>query len=152
MTPDPSPTPRDALRVMRAIGLALAGGVTTFAVVAWLIQARGATAPPDGPMLLYLWIATATSLVAASMIFWRGRVVPILEEPASEDWRPRAASIQSGLVIAWALVETAAMFGVVVYFIAGYALAGGVAVAMMWGTVALTWPREDWLATAIRSG
>jgi hypothetical protein len=151
MRPDPANTPHDALRVMRTIGLALAGGVTTFAVVAWLTQARGATAPPDGPWLFYLWIAIATSLVAASMILWRGSVVPILEEPASEDWRPRAASIQSGLVTSWALVEAAALFGVLVYFMAGYAVAGGVAVAMIWAALALTWPREDWLATASRS-
>jgi hypothetical protein len=136
---------------MRIIGIALAAGVTTFAVIAWMIHQRTPPAPPDGPLILYLWLAIATSLIAASMILWRGRVVPILEEPASEDWRQRAASIQTGLVISWALIEAAALFGVVVYFMTGFGLAGGVAVALMWAAVGLTWPREDWLATARRT-
>jgi hypothetical protein len=144
-------TPRDALRVMRIIGIALAAGVTTFAAVAWMMHLQSPPAPPDGPLILYLWLAIATSLIAASMILWRGRVVPILEEPASEDWRQRAAAIQRGLIISWALIEAAALFGVGVYFLTGFVLAGGVAVALMWAAVGLTWPREDWLATARRT-
>jgi hypothetical protein len=149
--PSTPSNPRDALRVMRMICLALAAGVTTFAGVAWFIHLQAPPAAPRGPALLYLWIAVATSMVAISMILWRGRVVPILEAPASEEWRQRAAELQSGLVMTLALVEAAALFGVVVYFLTGFVLAGGVAVALMWAAVALTWPREDWLATARRT-
>jgi hypothetical protein len=151
MMPGAPSNPRDALRVMRMIAVALAGGVTTFAAIVWFMHLQAPPGRPDGPALLYLWIAVATSVVAISMILWRGRVVPILEAPASEEWRQRAADIQSGLVITLALVEAAALFGVVVYFLTGFALAGGVAVAMMWAAVALTWPREEWLATARRT-
>jgi hypothetical protein len=151
MMPGTPSNPRDALRVMRIIAVALAGGVTTFAAIVWFMHLQGLPGGGKGDALLYLWIAVATSVVAVSMILWRGRVVPILEAPATEEWRQRAADIQTGLVITLALIEAAALFGVVVYFLAGFALAGGVGVAMMWAAVALTWPQEEWLATARRT-
>jgi hypothetical protein len=137
---------------MRLIGVALATGVTLFAVVAWLIQPATPPSPVD-PTLLYLWIAVATTLAAVAMIVWRGRVVPYLERPGAEtDWGPRAERIQGGLIVTWALVEAAALMGVVVYFMEGHAVAGFGGVALMWGALAMTWPREAWLEPGGEAG
>lgn len=139
-------SPGAAIAMMRIIGIALGLGVTFFAAVAWLVQGQAGSPRPPSPTLLYLWIAAATTLAAASIILWRGNVVPRIEKPApDEDWRARARSIQTGLIISWALVEAAALFGVVLYFLEGHALAGGLGVLMMWAAVGLTWPREEWL-------
>jgi F0F1-type ATP synthase membrane subunit c/vacuolar-type H+-ATPase subunit K len=139
--------PHAAVRSMRAIGLAMAGAVTIFALVALLLH-RQSPPPGAGPLMLYLWIAVATSLAAASIVWWRGNVVPLIERAEGDDWRGRAARIQAGLVVCWALVEAGALFGVVVYFLEGAWPAGALGVAMMWLAVALTWPRTGWLATS----
>jgi F0F1-type ATP synthase membrane subunit c/vacuolar-type H+-ATPase subunit K len=139
-------TPEAALRVMRMIGLALGAGVTMFAVAAWVIQPGAAATPSDPPLMLYLWIAMATTLAAGSLVVWRGRVVPHLASASGgADWRERADRIQAGLVITWALVETAALFGVVVYFLDGQVLPIAAGVALMWVALAMTWPRAEWL-------
>jgi len=144
---DPA-TPQDALRTMRAIGVALCGAVALFALTAWWVHREAPPLPADGPWIFYVWVAFATSLAAASMVFWRGNVVPLIDRPASDaDWRDRAGRVQTGLVICWSLVEAAALFGVVVYFIDGVAPAAAMGIAMICGAVAITWPRESWLAT-----
>jgi F0F1-type ATP synthase membrane subunit c/vacuolar-type H+-ATPase subunit K len=152
MAPPRTESPVASIRVMRLIGVALAAGVSLFAVVVWILRQDGQTPPAGEPALLYLWIAFATSLAAASMVVWRGRVVPHLDRSATSDWRPRAGRIQSGLVITWALVEAAALFGVVVYFVAGHGLAGVGGVVLMWAAVVFTWPRADWLTTGGATG
>jgi F0F1-type ATP synthase membrane subunit c/vacuolar-type H+-ATPase subunit K len=143
-------SPEDALRAMRLIGLALGASTTLFFLVTWFIQQQGSSPAAGSTLIVYVWVAVATSLLAASMILWRGNVVPHIERPATGDWRDRAGRIQSGLVISWALVEGAALFGVVVYFLSGAWLAGVLGVVMMWTAVLWTWPRAEWLATGIR--
>lgn len=142
----------DALRTMRAIGLFLAGGVTVFALIALLLHRQSPPPAGDGPLILYVWIAVATSLTAASIVWWRGNVVPLIDGSDPRDWRARAPAIQTGLVVAWALVEAGALFGVVVYFLEGAALAGALGVAMMWAALAATWPRADWLTAGDPAG
>lgn len=140
--------PQAALRTMRIIGLALAGGVTMFAAVTWFLHQETPPAPADGPWLLYLWIAIATTLLAASMVVWRGMAVPWIERPDPDtDWRVRAAKIHSGAVITWALVEAAALFGVMVYFLQGTVLPGLLGTFIMWAALAFTWPQPEWLAS-----
>lgn len=140
-------TPADALRTMRTIGLALAAGVTSFAALTWFLHRETPPAPADASWLVYLWIAIGTSLVAASMVAWRGLAVPWIEGPETgADWRTRAARIQSALVVCWSLVEAAALFGVVVYFLYGTVLPGMLGVFIMWAALALTWPQPEWLA------
>lgn len=143
------PTPESAgaaIAAMRLIGLAMGAGVTLFAAVVWMLHRDTPPPQPPAPALLYLWIAIATSLAAASMVLWRGKVVPLIEGRAGgDDWRGRARSLQTGVIVTWAIVEAAALFGVVLYFLQGHGLAGALGVAMMWAAVLLTWPREEWL-------
>jgi hypothetical protein len=145
---DPLPADRHrALRTMRAIGLAMAGAVTIFAAIALLLHRQSPPPAANGSLMLYVWIAVATSLAAASMVWWRGNVVPLLDDAGHTDPRSRAAALQTGLVVCWALVEAGALFGVAVYFLEGAGLAGALGVAMMWSALAVTWPRPEWLAT-----
>jgi hypothetical protein len=140
--------PKSAIRNLRVTGLAMAGGITVFAAVAWFLHRASPPAPADGPWILYLWIAAATSLIAASMMVWRATAVRWIERPdPATDWQARAAGISNGLVISWALVEGAALFGVVVYFLFGSVLPGLLGVFVMWAALAFTWPQPEWLAT-----
>jgi F0F1-type ATP synthase membrane subunit c/vacuolar-type H+-ATPase subunit K len=152
MTTTSHSSPDDAIRVLRLIGLALGGGVTMFAVVAWLVQQGAAGALGDDPLTLYLWLALTTSLAAASLVAWRGMVVPHLADGRAghrdaRPWQERAGRIQSGVIITWALVEAAALFGVIAYFLDGRMGPAVGGVALMWSAIALTWPRTEWLAT-----
>jgi hypothetical protein len=139
-------TPQDALRTMRLIGISMAAAVTLFAAITFFLHRQDGSAPAGVPLILYVWVAVATSLTAASMILWRGNVVPHLDRP-ERPWRERAGGIQTGLILTWALVEAAALFGVVVFFLSGIRLAGLLGVAMMWAALVLTWPRPEWLAS-----
>jgi hypothetical protein len=152
--PSDLPTnPASALRTLRLIGLSMAMAVTGFGLIAWFVDRPPSPAGDDGSLVLYLWIAIATSAVAAAMVVWRGKVVPLIERPAQDaDWRVRAASLQTGLIVCWSLVEAAALFGVVTYFLAGLTLPGLLGVFMMWAALALTWPRPEWLAAGSGAG
>jgi hypothetical protein len=139
---------KDAIRVLRMIGLSMAGAVTAFALVALFLNRHAPPQPGGGSPMLFIWIAVATSLAAASMVWWRGNAVPLIDRPRQSDWRARATALQTALVVTWALVEAGALFGVVVFFLEGAWAAGALGVTMIWAALALTWPREEWLATA----
>lgn len=146
-------SPDAAIRLLRLIGVALAVGVTMFAVVAWLVQQGAGQAPGDDPVTLYLWLALTTSLAAASLVAWRGMVVPHLATGRhSGTWQERAGRIQTGVIITWALVEAAALLGVLAYFLDGRLLPAAGGVALMWSAIALTWPRTEWLSTTEHAG
>jgi hypothetical protein len=150
-----APGPRDAAEVLRAtrlIGLALGTGVTAFALVTWYLQ-RQAPLPTQQPWLLHVWIVSALCLAALALMLWRTKVAPLVEVapvPGSEVIRARG--IQTGTVTTWALVESAALFGVVLYLLDGHVLAGLVGVFMIWAAVTLAWPRPEWLATGQPAG
>ncbi len=144
-------TPQAALRTMRTIAIALCASIVLLALLAWVTNLGSPPLAAGGPWMFYVWIAFAGSLAAASMVLWRGSVVPLLDRPASDrDWRERASRIQTGLILCWSLVAAAALFGVVVFWRDGIAIAAWLGLAMIFGAVALTWPREDWLATGNR--
>ncbi len=140
-------SPQAAIKTMRVIGVAIASGVTAAALVAWSVQRGGPPPPTATPALFYVWIAVATSLLAASMILWRGNVVPLIQRPAlGSAWRKRARKIQTGVVVSWLVVGGGAIFGVILCFAWGIWQAGALGAAMMWITLAITWPRDEWLA------
>jgi hypothetical protein len=129
----------------------MASAVTLFAVIATFWNRSVAPTAGQDPLMLYVWIAVATSLTAASIMWWRGTVVPLIERPGGNDWRSQAAALQTGMIVAWGLIEAAALFGVVVYFLEGARAAGALGVAMIWTALVLTWPRADWLETRSRA-
>lgn len=149
MAQRPGPrSPDQAILMMRIIGLSLGAGITLFAIVGWFLhQQRGAVAESAYGSLTFNAFLALVALVSAGAIFvWRWRVVAILERPAREtEWQARAAELQTGVIITWALLEGGALVGEVVYFLTGNAVAGALGVLLIWIGIALTWPKREWL-------
>lgn len=133
--------------MLRLIGISLGVGVAVLAIAAWVVQ-RGATQPPvENSVMVYVWIAFATSLTAGSLVVWRGMVVPHLDAARPDGpWQARAERVQTGLIITWALVEAAALFGVIVYYVSGQVLPAAGGLVLMGAALALSWPRREWLS------
>ena len=141
-------SPEQAILMMRIIGISLGTGVTLFAVVSWFFHQQDGT-PASGfdPSLAFNGYLVLFLLSAIGALFvWRTRVGPVIERPAQEtEWRPRASSIQAGVIITWGILEGGALFGEVVYFLTGHPVAGILGVALIWIGVGLTWPTREWL-------
>jgi hypothetical protein len=90
------------------IRLALAGGVFLFGAVGWFVHHRpGWTSAPSLPAAIrYLQVALAVSAVFAALVL-RGRV-------ANE---PDPAKQNSLLITGWAIGESAALLGGVIFFL-----------------------------------
>lgn len=141
-------SPEQAILMLRIIGLSLGTGVTLFAVVSWYLhQQQGPISDLVYGSLTYNGAIAMAFLAAVGALFvWRWRVAPILERPAREaEWRPRAAALQAGLILTWALLEGGALVCEVVYFLTGHGIAGVLGVLLIWTGVGLTWPRSEWL-------
>ncbi len=149
MAQNPGPrSPEQAILMMRIIGLSLGTGVTLFAFVSWFMHQQ------DNPIGDFVYgdlayngfLALAVLVSLGALFFWRVRLAPLLEEPTREgDWQARAARIQTGLIITWALVEGGALVGEVVYFLTGNWVAGVLGLVLIWGGVLMTWPKQEWL-------
>lgn len=137
-----------ALLAFRIIGASLGIGVTLFAFVSWFRhQQQGPGDAAGDPALMFnLMLAVAVASVVAAILFWRARVSPLIDRPSPDRERAAAGEIQTNVVIVWALIEGAALFAVVVYFLYGTTLAGALGVALIWASLAATWPRREWLA------
>ena len=143
-----------SLAVSRMIAASLIAGVTVFALVAWFMVRQ------DGPrgneaqasLMLYLWAALAFGAIMAAIVLWRVRIAPILESPASpaEDPVARSESLQSGLIIVWALLEGPALFGVVLYLLFGSTIPWGAGLLLVWLGIGLTFPRPGWYPSPSR--
>jgi hypothetical protein len=141
-------SPGQAILVMRIIGGSMALGVTLFALVSWYLHQQD-TAPAtglDSGLMFNLFLALFLLAALGAMYVFRSRVGPVIERPPEDDrWRARASEIQGGLILAWGIADGAALFGQVIYFLTGHALAGVLGLALIWGAVALTWPKKAWL-------
>lgn len=143
-----------SLGVARAIAASLLAGVTSFALIAWIIGRQSpisADDPATGTLFLYAWTALALAAVVAALIVWRANVAPRIERarprhPAApeQDAAADAEALQSGLIITWALIEAPALFGIVVYLLYGYTSAYAAGLLLAWLGIGLTWPRSDW--------
>ena len=147
MTPVQTPA---TVRVSRIIAASLIGGVTLFAIIAWLVvQESGpqASDPAAGPVMLYAWAGVAFASVSAAAVLWRLKVSPLIEEPRRGGPGASAAhdeALQTALIITWALLEGPALFGLVVYLLTAWipAYAGGLLLG--WLGIGLTFPRTAW--------
>lgn len=144
---DPTTALNQALLTFRIIGVSLGLGVTMFAVVAWFTNQQGPTAPaPADPTLMFaIVLALALGAVTAATALWRARVEPLLGAGGGDDPAARVAPIQSNVIIVWAIIEAAALFAVVVHYLYNAPLAGAVGVVLIWGALAATWPKREWV-------
>lgn len=141
-------SPDQAILMMRIIGLSLGTGVTLFAAVSWFLhQQQGAVSSDiDSSLAFNGFLAMFLLAAVGAILVWRWRVAPILERPEREtEWQPRAAAIQTGVIITWAILEGAALVGEVVYFLTGNGLAGVLGVLLIWTGIGLSWPKREWL-------
>lgn len=141
-------SPGQAILMLRIIGLSLGTGVTLFAFVSWFLHQQQTPVRElvYGSLTYNGTIAMAVLAAIGAFFVWRWRVAPILERPAREtEWQPRAAAIQTGVVITWALLEGGALVGEVVYFLTGNGTAGVLGVVLIWAGIGLTWPKREWL-------
>ncbi|MDX1674180.1 MAG: hypothetical protein R3314_05185 [Longimicrobiales bacterium] len=149
MAQGPGPrSPEQAILMMRIIGISLGTGVTLFAFVSWFLHREQGPIATEFDASLFFNGFVALFLIAGlgALFVWRTRVAPVIQRPTEEThWRPRAAAIQTGVIIAWALLEGAALVGEVVYFLTGHWVAGLMGVLLIWGGIGLTWPKRGWL-------
>ena len=149
MSNGPGPrSPDQAILMMRIIGISLGTGVTLFAAVSWFLhQQPGAMEPGfDADLAFNGFLALFLLAGLGAIAVWRLRVAPVLSRPKEKaEWQARASSIQTGLIITWALIEGAALFGEVIYFLTGHVLAGALGVLLIWTAIGLTWPKKEWL-------
>lgn len=131
----------------------MAGGVAMYAGLAVALVARtsiGRLDPDTAGALGIVWIV----VVAGSLAGWwllRRRALAFVTEAARARTRaepsPGPERMLALLIVGWALLEGAALFGITVYLLtgAGLPLAGGVGVMAV--GMAASFPREEWFAT-----
>lgn len=136
------------------IALVLLGGVATYAIVAVfaLREAIDPLAPGVVRTLTWVWYGVAAAALLGWWLF-RGRAIGDAAPAA------RARGAGSGpqatlqlLILGWALLEGAALFGITLYLLGGGTapLAGGLAIMAL--GIAASWPRPEWFPAAGRSG
>lgn len=120
-------------------------GVTLFALVTWWLRRGEPAASSPGPMQL-VWLATTVSVLVAAYFAWGRLVQPHLPPAghASDASGERLGRLQAGLIICMALLEGAALFGVITWLIGGSPVPAAASVAMMWAGLLLMWPRPGW--------
>lgn len=142
----PAPGPRQALLTLRIVGVSLGLGVTLFAFVGWFAGLNTDNRPADLGLLFGTFLIVAVLALAAAVLFWRARVVPLLAQTG--DWSARFPGLQTSVIIVWALIEAPALLAEVVYFLYGDILTGALGLAVMWIGLAVTWPRRSWVGSA----
>ncbi|MGI9039389.1 MAG: hypothetical protein ACR2GQ_11070 [Gemmatimonadota bacterium] len=119
-------------------------GVTLFALVTWWIRRGEPTMDPG--LMQVIWLAMAVTVVVAAAVVWRRLVQP--ELPAgghtADVSGERLGRLQTGLIICMALIEGAALFGVITWFIGGSPVPAAASVVMMWAALLAMWPRPGW--------
>jgi membrane protein YdbS with pleckstrin-like domain len=162
-----SPDLERRVRTCRIIVLALCCGVVLFAVIAVAMRLGGLLEPPPAlPILSYVAAAFALAAVIASFI-----VPGVIEKSWREQWsRERQAAegactpdheeaflhsaltlFQTRLIVRCAIVEGAALFQLVAYFLEGQPFSLGLAFGLLFA-LAFTAPSREgaagWLARA----
>lgn len=140
------------LRSARVIAAALAGGVVMFWIIAWVVLTGGGRvglSPEAVPSetALWIWAAAALAGLAGALIF-RGRALAAGGTASRADRGPlspkEAGSVQTNLIIAWALLEGPALLSAVFFSLLAEPgiLWPGIAVFAL--GMALTFPRAEW--------
>jgi hypothetical protein len=136
-------SPEGVYRTSSLIAFALVMGPTLYAIVALFLQHGAGHLSFD--MMTIVWIAFTVATIAAARLLWGKLVEPALPRMG---WRTEpisvgdAGRIQSGLIVTWGLLEGSALFGLVVYSVAGsYITLAGALVVLFIGLLA-TRPRR----------
>lgn len=123
-------------------------GVLLFAGVVFVLTGSGS--PVDGgdgdwQFFVKVWYGIAAVLVAAWYVFWR-RATRHTESPASRPIAGGPERVIRLLIIAWAMLEGAALLGVTVALLTGQRSMLAVPVVLMLAGMTVSFPREEWFA------
>ena len=143
---NPRLDPATAQRIDTYVGLSLALGVTIFAGVSWYLH-QTVQAPTSDPqftqLLIYAWIALTAVTTLSAVILWRSRVQPLINGNQSLP-RERMPQLTANLLICWALIESASLLGVTIYFLTGTVWVAAVAEVIIWVAFLVTRPQVEW--------
>ena len=143
---NPRLDPATAQRIDTYVGLSLALGVTIFAGVSWYLHQTGqapAADPQFTQLLIYAWIALTAVTTLSAVILWRSRVQPLINGNESLP-RERMPQLTANLLICWALIESASLLGVTIYFLTGTVWVAAVAEVIIWVAFLVTRPQVEW--------
>lgn len=145
MNMQPAPiTAERAKSTAALIGLSLPLGVTLMAVVAWFIGGAAPRSEPESArILVYVWIALTAGTAMTALFFWRARVEPLISahEPLPA---ARMNELTTNLILCWALIEPASLFGVLIYLLHGTVWVAVTALLLSWGVALATRPQLEW--------
>lgn len=150
-------------RTASIIAAALAGGVALFWGVAWfLVEASGGPGDPGvltSRLTLWIWGALALPAFAVSLLFTRSARSLATEARRrglgmgpSSGGDGGAGTIQTRLIIAWALLEGPALLAGVFFLLNGSRTLLAAAATVYFIGVAVTFPRRSWFPADGRPG
>jgi hypothetical protein len=109
---------------LRIIHVALLLSAITITAIIWMIRRMPNAAPPPSEathLILYVGLAVGALALALAVLVWRN--IPAFAPPTDPAAWARAAVPR--MVVAWAMLEGAAVVGGVTYFVTGNAVACG---------------------------
>jgi len=124
-------------------------GVLVFAGVVYALTGSGSAidgGEGDWRFLVQIWYGAAAVLVAAWYLLWR-KARRHTESPASRRVTGGPERVIRLLIIAWAMLEGAALFGVTVALLTGQRSALVAAVVLMLAGMTVSFPRAEWFAS-----
>lgn len=139
------------LRTARVLHTALVAGPLAFALVALWLQRGMAAADFDADtqrLLRYVWMAAAVGSLLLALNLWRTRVAPHIEAIAGGETAEPPQELLSGLILVWALIEGAALFGLVMYLVTGLSSVWIGSVVLILGNAVFGRPRTEWFEPA----
>jgi ABC-type xylose transport system permease subunit len=131
-------------RITTMIAGALITGQLAFVAVSWFLFSSGQRTPSGEPalnLMTYIWIALAFSMLAVAFVL-RQRIVAQAETRSNRTVAP--ADVQNQAIIMLALLESAGLMGIVVYFLYGHSQILYAVLAYIVVSALLFFPRREW--------
>ena len=124
-----------------AVGLIM--GQVLFAAVSWWLHSTGKRTGTDAPAIMhYVWLAVAIGgLAGANMV--RQRLSAAADSPTE---RLPDATVQTQVVMMWALVEAGGLLGIVLHLLTGKAEVLYSALGYIFVCAVFFFPRKHWFS------
>jgi hypothetical protein len=144
-------TPQPPQRMSLLIWASLLSGVLFFVAFAWFVTDGGASAEPESllgsvQLDLAVWGMLAVGGFFGSLHFRRQGVEAVeaaRREGATYDDLP-LGTLQTQLIVAWALLEGPALFGGVIFMVTGNTTLLAAALGVFLAGMIAAAPRRDW--------
>jgi hypothetical protein len=141
------------LQPLRRVCAALAGGVLIMLMVAWFLLGPGGFVPPRLPDAVPLSITAASAILILASSRLRSSIVR-RSFPTEPSLQPRPenvlAAYQKGTLVSFALLDGAAVLGLLVALLSGSRLYGTVLCAAALLGMLTRWPRASEIDRLLR--